>query len=473
MKLFLLGICLFVALVIWITFTLTSCKVNRNRLLGVTLPLEAQQLPEVTDIVTRFQRALRLCFPLLMLAALPMLLLPERLPSTYLIYLWCWVLLTSLLGERLYRRYNRELYSLKRQRGWLTGRQRIITVDTQVSCLKKTMPVSRWWFLPSVAIAVLSPVFAILSNPEFSYYGWGGSWIPMMLTLACVLMHHISATRPVRVYSKNSEINRACNFLYQRSWSICWVVCSLLESIGGSLLFVLLLLYPDGSAEVWTLSLSLSLLSTVSVFVALMYTYDHIRRGQNRLLDSQDTPVYIDEDEYWISGFYNNPNDRHVMVEKRDGTGFTFNLGTFWGKAVAYGTFLLVAGILIFSSVFLLLIDGSSFTLAVEGDSATISAPLYGTSFSLDQVEEVTVLDDLPEHHRTNGASTSAYDLGHYYVSGYGACTLFIHKNNPPYLVIRLPGNPLLLNGETPEQTQDYARMLGKQDLLMEAGTPS
>lgn len=459
MKLLFPGLCLFVSLTMWITFSVTSCKVSRNRLLGVTLPLEAQKLPEVTGIVQRYRRAMRVCYPLLMLAGVPIVLIPERLPSFYLISMWVWLLITCLLGERLYRRYNRELYSLKQKRGWLMGRQRMVTVDTQVSRMKKTMPVSRLWFLPSLVISALCPLLVMWNNPALSDYGWGGAWIPLCLTMVCILTHHITATRPARVYSENSEINRACNFLYQRSWSVCWVVCSLLQSIGGSLLFAFLFLSPEDTDEIWTVLPYL--LSIVAMLVTLLYTHDHIRRGQNLLIAAQNAPVYIDEDEYWISGFYNNPNDRHVVVEKRDGTGFTFNLATFWGKAVTYASFLVIAGVLLFSSVFLLLLDSRSFSLTVSGNFASVSAPLYGASFSLDQVEEVEALASLPERRRINGASTAAYDLGRYYVSGYGACTLYIYKNNPPYLVIRLPGNTLLLNGKTPEQTREYADLLG------------
>lgn len=450
------GLCFLLTLILWFTF-LYICKPNRNRLLGITLPQEVQGLAEVTAVIASFRKSIRLFFLLSLAAALPMLLLPKGRPSFSMFYLWGWMLLVCVGSNRLYLHYNQKLYALKKQRGWLMGRQHIVTVDTSVSRIKHTIPLSRWWFLPSVAISVLCPLTAILVQPEFSTYGWSGLWLPLMGTGTCLAFHSIMISRPAQVYSEHTELNKACNALYLRSWSVCWVVCAFLQSIGGSLLFLFLFFLPD-SGEL--LTLIPTVLCTGSMVALIMWTSDKIRRGQNLLLTSQDSPVYTDEDEYWISGFYNNPNDAHVLVEKRDGLGFTFNVATRWGKALTYGAFLALAVTLIFTSIFMLTLDNSSFPLTVQDGSARIDAPLYGVTFSLDEVQEVTALDTLPSRRRTNGAATSTYDLGYYQVSGYGGCLLFIHKDTPPYLLIRLPDRTILLNGETSEETLAYQQAL-------------
>ena len=53
-----------------------------------------------------------------------------------------------------------------------------------------------------------------------------------------------------------------------------------------------------------------------------------------------------------------------------------------------------------------------------------------------------------------------SYALGYYQVSGYGECTLFVHTQNPPYLLIQLPNRTILFNGGTPEQTREYQNSL-------------
>jgi len=46
-------------------------------------------------------------------------------------------------------------------------------------------------------------------------------------------------------------------------------------------------------------------------------------------------PVYVDDDEYWKTGYYYNPNDNHILVKNRmfDGN-YSFNLANskarFW-----------------------------------------------------------------------------------------------------------------------------------------------
>lgn len=452
---FFVGMCLLVILAAWLSF-LFSAKPNHNCVLGVTMPKEAWKSPEVMRILRAYRR--NLCFLFAMIAALSfsILLLPESLFLSFL-FLWFWILAVALSGEWIYRHYHHRLYALKKREGWLVGKRHMVMVDTRVSQLKHTMPVSRWWFLPGITVSVACPLAGVFCFPQFAPFSWMGCWIPLILTAAFFIPYEAAVTRPAQVYSEDTQVNRSCNCLYQRGWSKCWVVCSYVQSIGGSLFYLLLLFFPEDYC-LWPMIPILG--SSILILMIPFYFWDRIRRGQEAILSSQNCPVYVDEDEFWISGFYNNPHNSHVLVEKRSGMGYTFNLATFWGKMLTAASLLILIVMVFTAGFFLFQLDSKEISMRIDQRTVSIEAPLYGTTFSTEEIQSVESLDTLPEKRRINGASTPSYALGYYQVSGYGECTLFVHTQNPPYLLIRLPNRTILFNGGTPEQTREYQNSL-------------
>lgn len=54
-----------------------------------------------------------------------------------------------------------------------------------------------------------------------------------------------------------------------------------------------------------------------------------IYMGLNRkkeLLSANTSPIDVDDDEYWKTGYYYNPDDKHILIENRMQSGnYTFN----------------------------------------------------------------------------------------------------------------------------------------------------
>lgn len=40
-----------------------------------------------------------------------------------------------------------------------------------------------------------------------------------------------------------------------------------------------------------------------------------MERGKKRILSEDDSPMYLDDDEYWKNGWYSNPNDKRLLVQ--------------------------------------------------------------------------------------------------------------------------------------------------------------
>jgi len=159
-----------------------------------------------------------------------------------------------------------------------------------------------------------------------------------------------------------------------------------------------------------------------------------------------------DDDRYWKHGLYNNTNDPRVIVAKRYGIGYTFNIGSPKGKRFFYGTLIGVGVILLAVICMFLLPLFNPFRLSIGTDSVTIQSPVYATSFPMSDIREVELVDELPGGIRTNGISTGQYNLGNFTLDGYGKSKMYVYNNYPPFLVIRMD-NTVFYNSKDSEQT--------------------
>jgi hypothetical protein len=169
--------------------------------------------------------------------------------------------------------------------------------------------------------------------------------------------------------------------------------------------------------------------------------------------ESKPTQVE-DDDRYWKHGVYNNSNDPRILVTKRNGIGYSYNIGSPNGKRVFYGILIVVAVILLAVIFMFLLPLFNPFKLSIGTDTVTIHAPVYATSFPLSGIREVQMIDTLPGGTRTNGTSTGQYDLGNFTLDGYGKSKMYVYKDHSPFLVIRLDNLAVFYNSKDAAETQ-------------------
>lgn len=182
---------------------------------------------------------------------------------------------------------------------------------------------------------------------------------------------------------------------------------------------------------------------------------------KHRLLIEEKEIIYVDDDKYWIKGYYCNPDDKKVMVNKRFGSGITLNMAAGGAKAFLTCTFafsfLILAGvILLFAAM-----DFTTFKLSVNGETVSINAPLYGYQFRTDEVKEVTLNQGMLKNgRRTNGAGTDTYLLGNFYYEEYGKARDYLYKDTPLYIALKLNGLTVFFNAKSEEETREYYDLL-------------
>ncbi|EYE87314.1 hypothetical protein Q428_13990 [Fervidicella metallireducens AeB] len=433
----------------------TATKPNKNILLGITLPRSFLENSCVTEIVSRYKRAYKVLIFIGVVFSIP-LLIETRYPSFSIIYMLLWILLVLYFNNKIFIKYHGELYKLKKENNWFTGPPHIVTIDTEVSRIKSKMPVSKLWFIPSFIVSIV-PLFITLNKAN--HYETTQiilSLIPFLLILIFIYLYKLTASEKTVVYSENTDINIACNYIHKRLWSICWIINATITSIASAVFYLNL---SDKKYSELVLALSGVLPSLISLLV-IIYTHKKINETKNRLLEASDKLVYADEDEYWKNGYYYNPKDNRTMVEKRIGYGFTFNMARTKGKLISYGVIGSAIILVLFLSVMFVRFDTSEFKLSIDGNMVKIDAPVYRYSFNISDIKEIKKVDKVPRGIRTNGVSTSRYNLGDYNLNNYGKSKMYIYKENPPYIVIKLENIYVFINGKTRDITEQYYNLL-------------
>lgn len=431
----------------------TATKLNKNTILGVTLPYHILKNKDVMEIVKSYKKSYSVLILIFIILSLPMLIFKNS-PSFTMIYTFTWIILLLCLNNKTYIKHFKVLYSLKRKNDWFLENKQVITVDTEVSRIKNKMPVPWLWFIPSFIICIIPFIITITveNNPNVSEIFLSLLSVPAIAFF--YWLYRLYSSEKTVVYNEKTEVNLACNFIHKRLWSLCWVVIATVTSM-LHLLQYLNLQWKDNY------SLPITLFLYILIFlVCVFYTYNKIRSTQSRLLEASLDVIYTDDDEFWARGYYYNPNDRRTMVEKRIGYGFTCNMATLKGKCLTFGILVPVAVLILFLSIVFVRMDTGSFNLFINGSTVKIEAPLYAFSFDINEIQEVNKIDVLPKGARTNGAATEVYNLGNFNLNGYGNSRMYVYKENPPFIIVKLKDIYLFINGKTKETTDKYYKIL-------------
>ncbi|WP_445671303.1 PH domain-containing protein [Paenibacillus sp. FSL R5-0475] len=107
--------------------------------------------------------------------------------------------------------------------------------------------------------------------------------------------------------------------------------------------------------------------------------------------------------------------------------------------------------------------DFSTPTLTTDTNGrVSIEYPMYNYSFAMKDVQELTLVDSLPRGRRTNGVATDTVAIGNFKFDGFGKSKVYLVKNSPPYIVIKLPDVYVLYNNKDATETERlYAELKG------------
>lgn len=176
-----------------------------------------------------------------------------------------------------------------------------------------------------------------------------------------------------------------------------------------------------------------------------------IIEAQRKKVYIDTSPIDVDDDEYWKTGYYYNPDDKHILIENRMQSGnYTFNYAKKGAWIFTGITCTIIAGCIILVFVCMLPLINIQEKITLTNNNLTISAGGYTSEIDVNDITELKLLDELPDDSflRTNGASTDSYDIGRYEGRTLGKCSLYVFDGYAPILMIKSDDTLVFVNSK-------------------------
>jgi len=439
-------------------FTYKSLASYKNGILfAVSLPPHAIEHPQLQEIQKQYNKNFNLASTVQLISFVPLLFLAQ-LFAIQIIYFFLWIISVVLIMIIPFRKAFRATLQLKRQEQWFVGEKKIIRADLRAAQLKNKGAASPLLFIIPLGLSLLLTYWA--GTQEEQLYGVGiAAIITTLLFLGVVIMQRRSRSI---VYSENSEINIALNQHRRRLTTYQFFWLAIFENLHFYFLALLLLNDNEPMASLW---LSVVIGFSLLPMLIIVLVYQRIGSMRREMLALDGNHIYSDDDEYWGNGFtYHNPFDKSVLVPKRVGIGETINTGTLTGKIIMGGVVGLLAVVIVGVSFLAVRSELSSPTLTInEQEEIAIQYPMYSYTFNLQDIQELTLVDSIPSGVKSNGEATSKYARGHFKLKELGKSRLYVYKNNPPYISLKLADQYIFYNDIDPAVTQKLYEQLQQQ----------
>lgn len=420
---------------------------QKGLLLGVTLPAEADALPEVAQTVQTFKKQLNFLCILLILVSIPIFFIQNFSISLTLWMVWLIVIL--ILPYLPYLKANRKLKALKKEQQWpVTPAVRI--VDTAASECSLPKPIGLWTLLLPLVLSVLPAL--VPGQPVVLRWVYLADALSLVLLWICGRwLFRRRADMITSDSARNQTLLRVRRLYWDRFWRFNLWACGVLN--------LCMVLFQNSRFYLVVL-----LLLTVVILTGSLWMELSLRRTQEHLTAGAD--ILADEDDAWLGGvLYYNPSDNRTMVAKRLGIGTTVNLATKGGKLYLIAVAAVLLLCLLIGPI-LGMVDSDPPRLEVTSKNTLVS--LHGSkekyTIPLDEITEVELRDSLPGSSRVFGVGLPHYLEGDFSVSGEGAAKFCLDPTAPVFLRVETESRTYWFTAETPEQTQQIAEWLQLRD---------
>lgn len=174
--------------------------------------------------------------------------------------------------------------------------------------------------------------------------------------------------------------------------------------------------------------------------------------------------LYGDDDEYWLNGTVSEGGLR--LEKKRVGVGVQFSntaASRRLEKMVLIVTGLFVTGL----ALFLMPFDFSDITMDITDGKCRVEAAGMGYTFPLEEIQQITVLEERPDMSKKNGYDSNRLNLGDFRVKGYGKCKVYVCLESETVIKVETDSGIVFFSGMNEAQTKEFA-----EELTEAAGIP-
>lgn len=453
-----MDIMMFIIFLVTDLFTIFCCqfafssgyRYQNGMYLGVHIPADHKGDPDVSDLITSSRQSMKHFQIINTLISIAICFINFASIAIFVMVYCVWIFEYCFFIIMLNNSCHKKMYALKMQNGWIIeSQQKKIYIDTRISVDAGSSPLSFKWHIV-IIIAEIAAFVPYIADGDTRYRTYMFTFfICSLIVSAIALPFHIFINRSERnVYSKDTKLNQIINTTMKKYKGIALILMSLLNGVAW--IYMALSTYISGnySGTSFFVYIFVQILNVFGLIIPLFLA----QQRKKELLASDTAPIYVDDDEYWKSGFYYNPNDTHLFVENRIQSGnYTLNYAKKGAWVFSGVTAALIIGCLIFvfAVLFPLINLNEEITLADNG-ILTISAGGYKNEISVDDITELKLLDELPDDSflRTNGASTDSYDIGRYEGRTLGKCSLYVFDGYSPILMIKTDDTLVFVNSK-------------------------
>ncbi len=424
-------------------------RYNNGMLIGVHIPGDHVHDDDVTKIMTRFKKSMKYFQNINAVFSIAICFLNfVNIIIFVIVYtIWIFVYVFGIMFIQLSA--HKKMYQLKVQNGWFVESQKQkVFIDTRACANADATPVSFRYHIIIIAAELLAmiPFYSWTDRVYFS--------IIIVFAICTVIVsgfglvfHIYMNRRQNQAYSLNSDINNIVNLTMKKYIGSAMLVMSLLNFVAW-ITFVLMCSIQD---TIGNLSLCmyiiLQLLSGCTLTIILILA----RNRKNEMLKADTHPVIVDDDDYWKTGFYYNPNDPQLFVPDRlCSTNYSLNYARTGAKIFTGTIAAVVLGAIIWVTIVLIPYIHVTIDIKTTESTINVSSCGYTSMINIDDITELALMDSLPDDHfyKYNGSATDSYSVGKFKGNTYGKCYLYIFKDVSPVLMIKTADQTVFINSK-------------------------
>ena len=439
---------LFIIMIMRLTMV-SSFEYKAGMYLGVHIPAEKKEDAEVTSLMSRTKKQFNVFNNINIVLSIVIcgICVVNMIISIFIYILWIFVYTVGI--QLIVIAGHRKMYELKMKNGWLIEEQKKVYIDTRLSASngKTSVSMKYHWMLIVLTAVIYIPV-VLVRHSDMLFRDMNIYFIVSIVVAVIFYIFNIYVnSRERTVYSENSDVNITMNQIYKKYVSLGLIMMSLFNTIAFSYIATEYMLHGIlYGADIIVYSI-VNFIGSIIMIVFFVVA----GRKRTEVLAADDTPLYVDDDEYWKYGFYYNPNDRHMLIKNRMyDMNYAFNYANRGAQILVGILTVVITASCIFTVAVLVPFIHVKMNVYIADDIFMAAGGGYKCSININDIQEVQLFNEMPKDNftRTNGGSTNEYDIGNYKGRTYGKCMLFIWDGYSPVLMIKSSNKTVFVNSK-------------------------
>lgn len=439
---------LFIIMIMRLTMV-SSFEYKAGMYLGVHIPAEKKEDAEVTSLMSRTKKQFNVFNNINIVLSIVIcgICVVNMIISIFIYILWIFVYTVGI--QLIVIVGHRKMYELKMKNGWLIEEQKKVYIDTRLSASngKNSVSMKYHWMLIVLTAVIYIPV-VFVRHSDMLFRDMNIYFIVSIVVAVVLYIFNIYVnSRERTVYSENSDVNITMNQIYKKYVSLGLIMMSLFNMIAFSYIATEYMLH---GILYGTDIIVYSIMNFTGSIIMIVF-FVVAGRKRTEVLAADDTPLYVDDDEYWKYGFYYNPNDRHMLIKNRMyDMNYAFNYANRGAQILVGILTVVITASCIFTVAVLVPFIHVKMNVYIADDTFMAAGGGYKCSININDIQEVQLFNEMPKDNftRTNGGSTNEYDIGNYKGRTYGKCMLFIWDGYSPVLMIKSSNKTVFVNSK-------------------------